>query len=112
MAGFGLGYLGWGPDECGSEEVECILESIGVMMLAGAAGASVGTFLAGRWGDTGPSGWGAVLGSLVGTGAGLALGKVMDDAGADPGDLAVVVGFGAVQGLFAGLGSRLGAAFR
>ena len=88
LAGFGVGYAL--ADRCDSEDLVCNLENAGTALLAGTVLAAVGTYIAGRLGDTEPSALGAGLRAVAGAAAGIGawhllteeLDVVTSDAGA------------------------------
>jgi hypothetical protein len=70
-AGIGLALAVARPDECGSDDLSCTLEKIGIALVVSAGGAAVGDVLTGRMAETRPSTAGAVVGSLAGIVAGV-----------------------------------------
>lgn len=113
ISGIGAGY--WLSDlgDCAhTEDLECILQGLGTMFLGGTVGAAVGSYGLGRWADTGPSGWGASLGSVAGFGVGIGILTLLDEAYPDMDTVTVFVTYGTIQGVVTAVGSRLGAGSR
>jgi len=110
--GVGIGLLIADPGDCDGEDLQCILEGLGVTGLVAAATAPLGTVLAGRAYDTEPSMLGAVLGSVAGVAVGLGVIKLFDEAGVPLEGLGAGVAFTLSHGIVTALGSRLVAALR
>jgi hypothetical protein len=112
--GIGLGLAIARPDNCPSnEDLACILRRLGTVGIVGVAGATVGTFVAGRWAASDPSIVGALLGAAVGAAAGIGLEHlVTEELNQSLGNAGAVVLFSVTQGILAAAGSRIGAALR
>lgn len=110
--GVGVGLLITDPGDCGGEDLQCILEGLGITGLVAAAGAPVGTLLAGHAWDTQPSLLGAALGSIAGIAVGLGVIKLFDEAGVSLEGLGAGVTFTLSHGVVTALGSRWVAALR
>jgi hypothetical protein len=91
---------------CDVEDLSCLLGRLGVLGAVSVVGAAGGAYLAGRGADTDPSGWGSVLGAIVGVGAGAAAVKGLDEIGVR-GRWTAALGYAAAQGLVTAAGSRL-----
>jgi len=107
--GFGLIYL-LGRD-CDVEDLGCNLQNAFGAVAVGTAASAAGAYLAGRLGNTRPSGWGATVGSIAGAGGAIGLWHLLTeelDVVNDQG--AVVVTYALTQGLMTALGSRIGRA--
>ena len=103
-AGTGLGLLAISGDSC-SDDVECILRNVGVVLLTASVGSGVGAVWAGSLSGGEPSKWGAALGSAVGAAGGiLALYAVSEVAAGPAIDVAV---FSISQGTLTALGAHL-----
>jgi hypothetical protein len=110
--GVGVGLLITDPGNCDGEDIQCILEGLGITGLIAAAGAPVGTLLAGKAWDTEPSLLGAVLGSIAGVAVGLGVIKLFDEAGVPLEGFGAGVTFALSHGVVTALGSRWLAALR
>jgi hypothetical protein len=110
--GVGVGLLITDPGDCDGEDLQCILEGLGITGLIAAAGAPVGTLLAGYAWHTQPSLLGAALGSIAGIAVGLGVIKLFDEAGVSVGGLGAGVTFTLSHGIVTALGSRWLAALR
>lgn len=111
-AGLGWALLLANPEDCPTDDLQCILERLGMVGSSAAVGAALGVYLAGRLADTEPSAAGAVIGTLVGTAGAVGLLTLLEQSGADPGGAALVVGYTVVHGMITAAGSRVGAALR
>lgn len=111
LLGFGLVYL-MGND-CDVEDLACNLEhAFGGIALSTATSAA-GTYLAGRLGDTQPSGFGAILGSAAGAAAGIGMWHLFtEELDLINNDLAATLSYSVTQGIVTALGSRIGRALR
>ena len=109
-AGIGIGLAVARPDECDSENIECILRGVGAVGLIAAVTAPVGTYALGNALDTGVSGWGAILGSVAGLAAGAGVIKLFDEAGENIEGAGALVAVSLTHGVVTALGSRLVAA--
>ena len=104
--GVGVGLLITDPGDCGGEDLQCIVGGLGITGLIAAAGAPVGTLLAGHAWDTEPSLLGAALGSIAGAAVGIGVIKLFDEAGASLEGLGAGVTFTLSHGIVTALGSR------
>lgn len=111
-AGIGLGLAMARPDECGNEDLACILRGVGATGLVAAITAPLGTYVLGKTQDTRPSALGAALGSIAGLAAGAGLIKLFDEAGSTVDGVAAVAVVSITHGAVTALGSRLAAALR
>lgn len=103
----GMAIVGLGSD-CDTEDLGCIINTIGAGGLAGVVGATVAVTLAARHTGSARSATGAALGAVVGTGVGLGI-HYLVNRGTDRnlGEAVVIPIFAVSQGTVAALGSRL-----
>jgi len=112
-AGFGLGVLLATIDDCSGDDLSCTLEQAGIALGLSAVGASAGAWLAGEIGHTQPSGWGAILGGLVGVPAGIGVVHLIsEDLDWVRSNGVQAAAYALTQGIVTALLSRLGAALR
>jgi hypothetical protein len=113
-AGFGIG-LALGGD-CGTDDLACLINDAAVAVLLGTVGAAAGTWTAGRLGETGPSGWGATIGSVAGAFAAIGVTHLLSEElnvlDTGDGDVGLVLAYAVTQGFVSAAGSRLFAALR
>lgn len=108
LAGLGLGIAIGGVGECGVENLECMLRGAAVMLVGSAAGAGIGAWGAGRWGETDPSGWGAAVGGVVGVAAALGVNKILEESRPRGGEgVGAIAAFVVTQGLVTALFTRI-----
>ena len=111
LAGFGAIYLF--KNDCDSEDLECILETGGLALVTSTVGAAVGAMLAGNRGDTAPSGWGAVLGAIAGSAAGIGTWHLFTEEINVSNSPAFAIGtYALTQGIVTAIGSRIGRALK
>lgn len=111
LAGFGVGYAL--ADRCDSEDLVCNLENAGTALLAGTVLAALGTYVAGRLGDTEPSALGAGLGAVAGAAAGIGVWHLLtEELNVVTSDAGAVASYVVTQGIVTALGSRLVRALR
>jgi hypothetical protein len=110
LAGFGAGVL-FVDDDCG-DDLDCILDAVGTVLLTASTGSTLGAWAFGKMADTNSSLVGAALGSLAGAAAGLGVIKLIDEAGGSGEGAGAVIGFSVAQEMVTALGSRIGAALR
>jgi hypothetical protein len=112
-AGIGLALAVARPDECGSDDLSCTLEKIGIALVVSAGGAAVGDVLTGRMAETRPSTAGAVVGSLAGIVAGVGVVHLLsEELDVTRNDAALFVSYSLTQGIITAIGSRIGAWLR
>jgi hypothetical protein len=103
----GMGIVA-AASNCGVEDLGCLLLTVGAGGAVSAIGATVGTTLVARQTGSQRSIGGALLGSVVGTGAGLGVHYLLNrESDRNLGDKVVVPIFALAQGIFAAWGSRL-----
>ena len=106
LLGFGVVYLA--RDSCGVEDLGCTIKRAGLGIGLSTVGAAAGNHIAGRLGETNPSGWGAVLGAVVGAAAGVGAWHLFTeelDVANNP--AAAIAVYAVTQGLITAAGSRL-----
>lgn len=103
----GMAVVGLGSD-CDSDDLGCIINTIGAGGIAGMVGATVAVTLAARHTGSPRSVAGAALGAVVGTGVGLGV-HYLVNKGTDRnlGEAVVIPIFAVSQGVVAAAGSRL-----
>ncbi len=103
----GMGIVA-AASNCGVEDLGCLLLTVGAGGAVSAIGATVGTTLVARQTGSRRSIPGALLGSVVGTGARLGVHYLLNrESDRNLGDKVVVPIFALSQGIFAAWGSRL-----
>lgn len=111
LLGFSLVYAL--SDDCPVEDLGCHIETAFGGIALGTGLSALGTYLAGRAGDTRPSGLGATLGSVVGAAAGLGAWHLFtEELDVVNARLPATLVYSATQGVFSALGSRLVSALR
>lgn len=112
LAGFSLIYL-TNKDDCDPEDLECTLETGALALATSTVGAAVGNILAGNAAHTRPSGWGAAIGAIAGSVAGIGTWHLFTEEinVSDSAAFAIAV-YAVTQGIVTALGSRIGAALR
>ena len=107
--GLAVGLAVARPDDCpSSDDIPCTLRRLGAVGVAGVAGATVGTVVAGRMAGSSPSVVGAFLGAAAGAVAGVALEHfVTEEMNRSIGNVGTLVLFSVTQGILAAAGSRL-----
>lgn len=99
------------PDDCVTDDIECIPESLGTAALLSAITAPAAVMLAGRWRGPDPSIIGLTVGSVIGIAASVGVLKLLEES--MDGDLSrplAVVTFSVPHGLVTALGGRAGRA--
>ena len=114
LAGVGAGLLiTRAVNECESEDLVCDLRRVATTGVASVAGATAGTYVAGRAADTEPSLLGAFLGALAGTAAGVGVVHLLtEETNVARNNATLVVAYSVTQGIVAGLGSRIVSSLR
>jgi hypothetical protein len=113
LAGFGLGVLITNPEDCGSDDLLCYLEDVGIALAISGGTAGLGAVLAGRMADTHPSVPGAFVGSVAGIAAGLGVVHLISEEFDISRERAALwLGYTVTQGTVTALGSRVFAALR
>src|SRR5687767_1438923 len=107
LIGFGLVYL-VDDDDCSVEDLACNLENAFLGIALATAGATAGTYLAGRAADTRPSLPGAALGAVAGAVAGIGTWHFFtEELDIVNNTEAAVFVYALAQGILTALGSRL-----
>jgi hypothetical protein len=111
--GGGIGFLIASESDCPTEELACSFEKAGIALAASAVGSGAGTWLAGRMGDTEPSGLGAAIGALLGVPAGIGVVHLLsEDTEWVRNDAALFASYALTQGIVSAIGSRIVASLR
>ena len=111
--GGGIGLLIVSESDCPSEELACSFEKAGIALAASALGSGTGAWLAGRIGDTEPSGLGAAIGALLGVPAGIGVVHLLsEDTEWVRSDALLFVSYALTQGIVSAIGSRIVASLR
>jgi hypothetical protein len=112
-AGAVLGLTISEVDECGVDDLECTIRGLGVAGIGSVIGATTGTMLAGKWADSRPSLPGAIVGSLLGAVAGVALVHgLTEEVNLHLDKPLTIAVYSITQGLVTALGSRAVASLR
>jgi hypothetical protein len=103
----GIGIVGLTAN-CGIDDLACVITSVGAGGALGVVGATIGTVLMAQYTGADRSALGALLGAVVGTGAGLGVHYLVNRASdRNLGDAVVIPIFVLAQGTFAAIGSRV-----
>lgn len=110
LAGVGVGLLlsGAWTDRCNNEDLACLLRQIAATGVVSVAGATAGTYIAGRAADTGPSFVGGLLGAVAGAAAGAGVIHLLtEETRVADNNATLAVAYSVTQGIVSALGSRL-----
>jgi hypothetical protein len=97
------------PDKCRQEDLECILQGVGLTLVFTVGGSASGVEVAGSLAHAQPSFWGGLMGGAVGAAAGVGMLKLLEGAGVDSGEgVLPFISYGIIQGVLAATGSGVG----
>ena len=110
-AGFGFALATF--KDCGTDDLRCdITSAVGAMAIA-TVGSATGAYLAGKLGNTRPSGLGVAIGSIAGAAAGAgAWHFVNEELNLATSDVTSVAVYAVTQGIVTAIGSRIVTALR
>jgi len=101
------------PEGCNNEDLECLLEKLGIGLAASGAGAAAGTLTAGHLGRSHPSTIGTLLGAVAGIPAGIGVTHLLsEELDLTSNGAALFLAYAITHGVTTALGSRLGAWLR
>lgn len=113
IAGLGIGLLLSDPGDCDNEDLQCILERLGIGLAASAGGAATGTLIAGHLGRSRPSAIGAGVGAITGVAAGVGVTHLLsEDLDVTNDGVILLLAYALTHGITTALGSRVGAWLR
>lgn len=107
-----VGYAIARPDECSSDDIECIIDSLGVAALLSTIAAPAAVLLADRWRGTDGSVIGVGVGSLAGVAASLGTIVLLEETmGRELSRPVALLTFSLPHGFITALGARAGRAW-
>jgi hypothetical protein len=111
--GLALGLVIANPEGCDNEDLECLLEKLGIGLAASGVGAVAGTLTAGHLGHSHPSTIGAALGAVAGIPAGIGVTHLLsEELNLTSNGAALFLAYAITHGVTTALGSRVGAWLR